>query len=119
MLMATIESHSSSALSSTVDDSDDNSDKTAIGNGEQLKVPSFQYIDDDSGTTVTRNGIKEELVKLTAEEKQRYATMTIEINGEKLNALFVLQNKIRDLNMCEKYKKYEGRSFGRGFTKRS
>lgn len=55
--------------------------------------------------------------KLTSEEIEEYANMYVDICGTEYNLLNLLLNKIEDLNMCEKFMKYEGKGVGRGCSR--
>ncbi|KAL4715102.1 hypothetical protein ACJJTC_012149 [Scirpophaga incertulas] len=86
-------------------------------------APEFVYeteCDNSSaaGSTVieyTNNKAKEDPLKLTAAEMEKYSNMYVTIHHRKYNVLNVLINKIRDLNMCEKYKNHDHKSVGRGY----
>ncbi|CAG5056626.1 unnamed protein product [Parnassius apollo] len=61
---------------------------------------------------------EEKAFKLTHDEIKKYANMYVCVRGREYNVLNVLINKIRDLNMCERYKDHDLKSVGCGITHR-
>ncbi|CAK1603376.1 unnamed protein product [Parnassius mnemosyne] len=80
------------------------------------------YSSSEDGSTVLDvkcNFIKEKKAfKLTHGEIEKYANMYVSVRGREYNVLNVLLNKIRDLNMCERYKDHDLKSVGCGITQR-
>lgn len=75
---------------------------------------------EDGSTVLEANGAykkAEKPFKLTTEDVVKYSTMFVKIHDREYNALHLLLNKIRDLNICEKYK--DLKSVGRATSRRS
>ncbi|XP_046961263.1 uncharacterized protein LOC124530935 [Vanessa cardui] len=56
--------------------------------------------------------------KITPSDIEKYSNSYVTLNGRKYNVLSVLINKARDLSICERYKDYDLKSVGRGFSYR-
>ncbi|XP_014362650.2 uncharacterized protein LOC106714194 [Papilio machaon] len=90
-----------------------------------VKQPEFSLIQNSEGSSIDGSTVldidqkgEKTVYKLTHDEIEKYADMNITLHGREYNALKILVNKIRDLNICERYKDHDLKTIGCGITTR-
>ncbi|XP_050362296.1 uncharacterized protein LOC126781381 [Nymphalis io] len=56
--------------------------------------------------------------KISPSDIEKYSNSYVTIHGREYNVLSILMNKARDLSICERYKDYDLKCVGRGFSYR-
>lgn len=79
-------------------------------------LEEYTTVTEDGSTVLAADGKYKKdksAYRLTPAEIEKYSNMYVKIVNREFNVLNVLRNKIRDLDMCERYKNHDLKSVGR------